>query len=95
MEFYKLKKMVLEVIALINDMNKLIHDEDVIRDFTLVDKSSVPPMSLVPAIRVGFTSMKEVDCSKLVTGTESNDILNESDSSFLDDVIYLIVRRIR
>ena len=43
--------MVLEVIALINDMNKLISDGDVIRDFTLVDKSSVPPMLLVLAIR--------------------------------------------
>ena len=42
-KFYKLRKMVLEVIALINDMNKLINDRDVIRDFKLVDKSSVPP----------------------------------------------------
>ena len=92
MEFYKLRKMVLKVIALINDVSKLINDEDVFRDFTLVDKRSVPPMSLVPAVRVGFTSMKEVDCSKLVIGMESDDTLNESDSSFSDDVIYLIVR---
>ena len=91
-KFYKLRKMVLEVIALINDMNKLINGGDVIRDFTLVDKSSVPPVSLVPAIRVGFTSMKEVDCSKRVIETESDDTLNESDSSFSDDVIFLIVR---
>ena len=91
-KFYKLRKMVLEVIALINDMNKLINGGDVIRDFTLVDKSSVPPVSLVPAIRVGFTSMKEVDCSKPVNETESDDTLNESDSSFSDDVIFLIVR---
>ena len=43
--------MVLEVIALINDMNKLLNDRDVIRDFKLVDKSSVPPMLLVLTTR--------------------------------------------
>ena len=75
-------KMVLEIIALINDMNKLKNDGDVVRDFTLVDKSSVPTMLLVLTIRECLTSMKEVDCSKLVIGTESNDTLNESDSSF-------------
>ena len=63
-------KMVLEVIALINDMNKLINDGDVIRDFALVDKSSVPPVLLVLTTRECFTSVKEVDCSKLVIGTE-------------------------
>ena len=36
--------------------------------------------------------MKEVNCSKLVIGTESDDTLNESDNSFLDDVVYLFVR---
>ena len=54
-----------------------------IRDFTLVDKSSVPPMLLVLTTRECFTSMKEVDCSKLVDGTESNDTLNESDILFV------------
>ena len=68
--------------ALIKDMNKLINDGDVVRDFTLVDKRSVPPMLLVLTTGECFTSMKEVDCSKLVNGTESNDTLNESDSSF-------------
>ena len=53
-----------------------------IRDFTLVDKSSVPQMLLVLTTRECFTSMKEVDCSKLIIGTESDDTLNESDSSF-------------
>ena len=74
--------MVLEVMALIKDMNKLINDGDVSRDITLVDKSSIPPMLLVLATRECLTSMKEVDCYKLVKGTESDDILNESDSSF-------------
>ena len=82
-------KMVLEIIALINDMHKLINDGDVIRDFTLVDKSSVPPMLLVLTTRECFTSMKEADCSKLVIGTESDDTLNESDSSVLDDVVFV------
>ena len=39
--------MVLEVMALIKDMNKLINDGDVVRDFTLVDKSSVPPPNVI------------------------------------------------
>ena len=60
-----------------------------IRDFTLVDKSSVCPMLLVLTTRECSTSMKEVDCSKLVNGTESDDILNESNSSFLDDVLFV------
>ena len=51
----------------------------------MVDNSSVPPMLLVFTTRECFTSMKEVDCSKLANGTESNDTLNESDSSFKDD----------
>ena len=33
--------------------------------------------------------MKEVDCSKLVIWTESDDTLNESDSSFLYDVVFV------
>ena len=41
-KIYKLRKMVLEVIALINVVNKLINEGDVFKDFTLVDKSSVP-----------------------------------------------------
>ena len=85
-------KMVLEVVALINDMNKLINDGGVIRDFKLIDKSSIPPKVIGACNQRMFTSMKEVDCSKLVIRTESDDTLNESDSSFSDDVIYLIVR---
>ena len=63
-------------------MKKLINDGDVIRDFTLVDKSSVPPNVIGACNQRMFTSMKKVDCSKLVIGTESDDILNKSDSSF-------------
>ena len=42
-KFYKLRKMVLEVIALINDMNKLINDRDVIRDFKISKQKFCPP----------------------------------------------------
>ena len=42
-------------------------------------------MLLVLAARECLTSMKEVDCSKLVSGTESDGILNESGGSFWDD----------
>ena len=69
-------------------MIKLIDDE--IRDSTSVDSNSVPPMLLVLTTRVMFTSMKEVDCSKLVIRTELNDTLNESDSSFPDDVNIIV-----
>ena len=74
--------MVLEVITLINDMNKMVNDEDVVRDFVLVDRNSVPSMLLMLATRSYSMSMKEVDCSKLINGTESDDILNESNISF-------------
>ena len=47
----------------------------------LVAKNSVPLMSLVLATRECFKSLKEVDCYKLGNGTESDDILNESNSS--------------
>ena len=78
--------MVLEIIALINDMNKLINDGDVVRDFTLVDKSSIPLKLLALTTRECFTSMKKIDCSKLVTGTELDDTLNKSDSSLLGSI---------
>ena len=51
----------------------------------MIDKSSVPPMLLVLTTRECFTSMKEVDCSKLINETESDDILKKSNSSFWDD----------
>ena len=70
-------KMVL--IALINDVNKLINDRDVVRDSTIGDKSSVPPNVIGAYNQRMFISMKEVDCSKLVIGTESDDTFNESD----------------
>ena len=54
--------MVLEVITLIHDMNK-INDADVVRDFALVDRNSMPSFLLVLATRKCFTSMEEVDCS--------------------------------
>ena len=52
------------------------------KDFALVDRNSVPSMLLVLATRDCFTSMKEVDCSKLIIGTESDNIFTESNSSF-------------
>ena len=64
----------------------MINDGDVIRDFTLADKSSVPHNVIGAYNQRMFTSMKEVDCSKLVIETESDDTLNKSDSSFPDDV---------
>ena len=53
--------------------------EDVVRDFSLVDRNSIPSLLLVLATRECFTSMEEVE---LIDGIESDDILNESHSSF-------------
>ena len=61
-------KMVLEVMALIKDMNKLINDEDVLRDFTLVDKSSVPLMLLVLITRGCFHLWKRLTVQNLLMG---------------------------
>ena len=55
--------MVLEEVTLIHDMNKLINDADVVNDFALVDRNSVPSLLLVFATRECFTSMEEVDRS--------------------------------
>ena len=54
--------MVLEVFALIHDINK-INDAHVVRDFALVGRNSVPSFLLVLATRECFTSMEEVNCS--------------------------------
>ena len=37
--------------------------EDAVRDFSLVDRNSIPSLLLVLATRECFTSMEEVDCS--------------------------------
>ena len=42
----------------------------------------MPSLLLVLATRKCYTSMEEVDCSSLTDGIESDDILNESHSSF-------------
>ena len=61
-------KMILEVIALINDMNKLINDKD---QRLYIGRQKFCPPNVIGAFNQGmFTSMKEVDCSKLVIGTE-------------------------
>ena len=64
----------------LNLFNKSI--EDAVRDFALVDRSSIPLLLLVLATRECYTSMKEVNCSLLIDEIESDDILNESHSSF-------------
>ena len=64
-------------------MNKSI--EDVVRDFALVDRSSIPSLLLVLATRECYTSMEEV-----IDGIESDDMLNESHSSFGDEDEQLI-----
>ena len=64
----------------LNLFNKSI--EDVVRDFALVGRSSIPSLLLVLATRECYTYMEEVDCSLLIDGIESDDILNESHSSF-------------
>ena len=60
--------MVFEIIALLNDMNKLINGRDEIRDFTLVDKSSVPPMLLMLTTREYLHLWKRLTVPNLLLG---------------------------
>ena len=70
-------KMILEVIALINDMNKLINDKD---QTLLISRQKFCPPSVIGAYNQRmFYIYEKVDCSKLVNGIESDGTLNESD----------------